>query len=780
MPSGAAHGRSHVRPQQPSQPIDVDDLFDFEIVRTNPPKEPIEGVEVISPARARVLGINKGFRNYGSTGAWMKSKQREARRLEKQKANAINLLGDDDDDNAPGPSVRRTSRATPSGNTVRGRNSRTPADAMDVDRPSIGGHRALNVIEISDSEGGPEPGPEFRQSPMFVSPAPDQDSVGSDSEESWIDFDYEEDVLDPMDIVDEDDVPTPSVDKGKGRAVDSDFSDRTMRPLPQRWTQHEMPRFDMQNRPFVKKKGAKVRIWDADVIPDLYHPTVLNHLMPFKRHQNSMYSLACHRTTLSRGGIPRTNDVICTQLSVSRLRIAAHYQKTSGVVNKIAQSNGIVAVASAASGGGSDGPNPSSLPEIDEYNRNGNLVFWQGEKFVPPESHTLGGESIPGRTHFRRWRGTSTEHGTSRDEDGMIPKYYTINDVAFDPQNGHNMLTSGNDCYVRVWEVHKSVGEKPLHTQDMLQLKFMDVVNDIQFHPGCGTSDPLVAVSCYDGRIHLIEGYRSNQRDVIEVKSGHGKEYQKAGMFLWAAQRPEVGTRNSDSRIFASSEAPEDSGAKCQHGCYDANTRGCLYKFSNEDSGDTMALNSQGETLALVTSGTHKTLGLYDVAKGERTTTKTANIPSKDSRPNALWEVNAARFSPDNVLLALGLSDDRVLIYDTRFISTNRGPCMTYDLERGLRDGEEHYGVTALEWVPGYYGNRGLGLLTGGSDGCVRLWDVGQGHNPEDIGWIEDIWSPENVIALCDHGIASASLGRNREEYRLVVGDVGGEVYVFV
>ena len=81
---------------------------------------------------------------------------------------------------------------------------------------------------------------------------------------------------------------------------------------------------------------------------------------------------------------------------------------------------------------------------------------------------------------------------------------------------------------------------------------------------------------------------------MIDVASEIGKKLQKAGMFLWGSQASETGVINSDVRLFASSEAPEDSGAKCQHGCYDASTLECLYKFANEDSGDTMALNSRG------------------------------------------------------------------------------------------------------------------------------------------------------------------------------------------
>ncbi len=92
-----------------------------------------------------------------------------------------------------------------------------------------------------------------------------------------------------------------------------------------------------------------------------------------------------------------------------------------------------------------------------------------------------------------------------------------------------------------------------------------------------------------------------------------------------------------------------------------------------------------------------------------------------------VWEVNTAQFSQDDVLLALGTSDDRVLIYDTRFMGKNDsrgGPCLTYDLGRGRHSSGDNFGVTGLEWVPGYYGGRGLGLLTGGSDGRICFCQI--------------------------------------------------------
>jgi len=361
----------------------------------------------------------------------------------------------------------------------------------------------------------------------------------------------------------------------------------------------------------------------------------------------------------------------------------------------------------------------------------------------------------------------------------------------FDPQDDRTMVSAGKDCCVRVWDISKFRnninGSKQLNmkedVQSVMQLPYKDDVNDIQFRPGAGTTEPLVAISCFDGWIHFIEGLAANRRFMFEVASGASADLQKMGAFLWGTRVTEAGVISSNSLLFASTEAPDELGLKCRHVCFHVARKQALYEFPTTESGDSMALDSQGRTLALVTStSTHRTLALYDV-----TSTRSAgrspmtSLLLPPSTITDVWEVNTAQFSQDDVLLALGTSDDRVLIYDTRFMGKNDsrgGPCLTYDLGRGRHSSGDNFGVTGLEWVPGYYGGRGLGLLTGGSDGCVRLWDVGQGHKPEDFSVVDGVWNPENVIAIGNHGVGCLSVGRNQREHRLVVGDIGGDVYV--
>jgi len=74
------------------------------------------------------------------------------------------------------------------------------------------------------------------------------------------------------------------------------------------------------------------------------------------------------------------------------------------------------------------------------------------------------------------------------------------------------------------------------------------------------------------------------------------------------------------------------------------------------------------------------------------------------------------------------------------------------------------------KWVKGFDA-RGLGLISGGNDGCVRLWDVSLAAD-----------NPANgrVIAETDFDIAHFSIGDpSKGETPLVVGDSGGGISIF-
>jgi len=134
-------------------------------------------------------------------------------------------------------------------------------------------------------------------------------------------------------------------------------------------------------------------------------------------------------------------------------------------------------------------------------------------------------------------------------------------------------------------------------------------------------------------------------------------------------------------------------------------------------------------------------------------------------------DVTGVRFSPDGLLLAVARSDDELHVYDSRFLGRGGDP-----MRRFLHWGEDgfvggdRWGIVDAVWVDGWCG-RGLGIVTGGSDGCVRFWDVRRSG--------DDILNGE-VLARSDSDIGHFSVGDPYAgEKPLVIGDNGGRVYVF-
>lgn len=80
------------------------------------------------------------------------------------------------------------------------------------------------------------------------------------------------------------------------------------------------------------------------------------------------------------------------------------------------------------------------------------------------------------------------------------------------------------------------------------------------------------------------------------------------------------------------------------------------------------------------------------------------------------------------------------------------------------------YGVVEAFWMQ--CASRGLGLITGGADGCVRLWDVKRSSDDPYNG---------TVLAQCKTDIGHFTIGDvHRQERALVVGEsAAGKVTIF-
>jgi hypothetical protein len=86
---------------------------------------------------------------------------------------------------------------------------------------------------------------------------------------------------------------------------------------------------------------------------------------------------------------------------------------------------------------------------------------------------------------------------------------------------------------------------------------------------------------------------------------------------------------------------------------------------------------------------------------------------------DARAEIIKPSFSPNGIYLALPRSDNITDIYDTRFMSTERGPILRlpHGPHRTQSAAQMHYGIVAAEWISNQFGCPGLGLVTGGNDG---------------------------------------------------------------
>ncbi|KZV63292.1 hypothetical protein PENSPDRAFT_590124 [Peniophora sp. CONT] len=205
----------------------------------------------------------------------------------------------------------------------------------------------------------------------------------------------------------------------------------------------------------------------------------------------------------------------------------------------------------------------------------------------------------------------------------------------------------------------------------------------------------------------------------------------------------------------------------------------CLLHHADSDIDERLALFTRSG------KGEH-TMYLYDVSKNNFRAATTLKLEDFPHRTDISSEVTCAKFSPDGLFLAVARNDNFTHIYDARMLDEpiHRLGHAEYEANDSILG--TNYGVTHLEWVEEHRGG-GLGLVTGGGDGCVYLWDMLRAHSAD-----------PDLLAETDHGVATFSLGdRGNGEKRLVVcvssprsprttltaiihsGDCGGQVRFF-
>ncbi|THV05579.1 hypothetical protein K435DRAFT_961069 [Dendrothele bispora CBS 962.96] len=432
-------------------------------------------------------------------------------------------------------------------------------------------------------------------------------------------------------------------------------------------------------------------------------------------------------------------------------------EKSAGPINRIAQKEGLVAVVCSTTGGHPDDDNDES---VDPYNRSGGSFVWDGS-----------------RTHFLR---SHSGYVISQSHDHQ-KKYYTVNDVKFDPLHPV-VVTSGNDKKIHVMGC--TFGHYPTNSDDEddeqeesdemqtfeYSRTFGDVPFDIAFKPDHCDESSILAVAAKQIYIQKyicedafgVEEEENEQKTLYVVdRKDRDQANQFAGAFVW-------GVDSSSGRLFASTEPQDEHEKKGYHRCFDIETQRRTIQFDAKEAGDALAIDSVGQRLALLTcTSSENILRLYEPQRGKDTGKALSKVLLEPSGTDHSLEANIALFSPDGLYLAIGRNDNRVHVYDSRRLDK-----ILHNFEHSgvsrTSPGRSSFGVTYAEWTQSPR-NR-LGLVTGGNDGCVRLWRPLRASDEENGRTIGESEADVGYFSLGD---------RCKQEHDLVIGDGDGKTYVF-
>lgn len=217
-------------------------------------------------------------------------------------------------------------------------------------------------------------------------------------------------------------------------------------------------------------------------------------------------------------------------------------------------------------------------------------------------------------------------------------------------------------------------------------------------------------------------------------------------------------------------------------------------QFSSTDWG----FSPPGNMLALVTGDSNENhyLQLYDVRASNPQATVTHKLEPFVFPPR-LGGLNTAPpghehscvvFSPDGMYLALARSDNQTHLYDVRMLNSEEQGLLCKYRHETVDSETSHYGIVRAHWLTeertGYQK-----LLTGGDDGCVRMWNPSQSSSNNDACV---------VVAEVSCAVADFTVGdRFKGEHELVVsvwfllacflrtneacgsGDSGGTLYLY-
>nr|GAT60949.1 predicted protein [Mycena chlorophos] len=426
-----------------------------------------------------------------------------------------------------------------------------------------------------------------------------------------------------------------------------------------------------------------------------------------------------------------------------------------GSINKIIQHNGRVVACASTVGGSQTGA-------TDAYNKPKTLISWS--KNLPDQTVDL--EAM-----------VHADRELPALQDGSVPDTsFTMNCAIYEPSSG-TLICSSEDRTCWGWTYSKDTDEyehKPEH-----YWKFVgnyDVTpHDIALKPGTR----ILAVAEKRVTIHQdvadIDGGANRALNIVSRLPPAIAPSYIAGTLCWGAG-PTADMLFVMTEPIARANAQQGYGG--QHSAFDPATGQLHFSFEvgrrSGEEGDAMCLGVGGSCAALVTKrGSHQsTVRLFDVRNKQPQATNQLPLPRsflpvQDHRHAD--QVNSMAFSPDELYLALGRNDNSTLVYDIRFFDK---VLATYRHEPQRADAtllnKDFYGIVDVQWVQPRCGASGL--VTGGEDGCIRLWDPRYAAT-ESTSWI---------LAQVESDVAAFSVGDPYDgEQGLIVGASTGALSVF-
>ncbi|TFK75001.1 WD40 repeat-like protein [Pluteus cervinus] len=417
-------------------------------------------------------------------------------------------------------------------------------------------------------------------------------------------------------------------------------------------------------------------------------------------------------------------------MPLMKLKLVDQYKYAPGAINKIAQKNGCIAVGSASLGGQPDQPDETGP---DPYNKDGALTIWKGKPYV-----------LTG--HYKE---ISIPNPIPNQPQLLETKYYAVNNLCFDSCSDV-LVSLGNDKSVLVW-VYDDDEEKYVWARKWGQ-SCVSAPSEIAFQE----NGPAFAVG--ERKLHIWSGLEVEEVISDSFQIGKRKDHEVATL-AWGQARTE-------HLVFASS-APIGDGYDGTHQAIDVQTQSISWTFNNSEAGCCMSLKPGGETLALVTQPDENMfkLKLFDVKGANGTPHASIDI---QFHGDSVGEINMATWSPDGIFLAIARNDNSTHVYDMRMLSDD--PLFVYQ-HRGpsaVNPGHESFGVVSALWTTSL--SERPYLITGGDDGCVRMWNPLKSR--EDTSGVP--------IMQADSDIAALHIGDPHQgQYPLVVGDGSGQVYIY-